>query len=70
MADTYAMKSGNKFAAEIHHSRTSSSDDAQNVGDKSVNRDEQEMARLGKRQELRVWPWSDPSKVRKIINPQ
>ncbi|EXJ61484.1 uncharacterized protein A1O5_11800 [Cladophialophora psammophila CBS 110553] len=50
MADAFAMKSGGKFASEIHHSRSSSSEQH---GEKSVNRDEQEMARLGKRQELR-----------------
>jgi hypothetical protein len=52
MADSYAMKSGSKYASEIHHSRTSS-EIARNV-EKSADRDEQEMARLGKRQELRV----------------
>ncbi|KAK5198858.1 hypothetical protein LTR99_007798 [Exophiala xenobiotica] len=51
MADSYAMKSGSKYASEIHHSRTSS-EIARNV-EKSADRDEQEMARLGKRQELR-----------------
>lgn len=51
MADAYAMKSSSKFASEIQHSRTSSSE---NNGEKSVNRDEAEMAKLGKRQELRV----------------
>ncbi|OAP59078.1 hypothetical protein AYL99_06376 [Fonsecaea erecta] len=49
MADAFALKSGGKFTSEIHHSRSSSEQN----GEKSVNRDEQEMARLGKRQELR-----------------
>lgn len=54
MAQLYAMKSGSKFASEINHSRTSSSDDASPPGMKSINRDDEEMAKLGKRQELRV----------------
>lgn len=59
MGDSYAMKSGSKYASEIHHSRTSS-EMARNV-EKSVDRDEQEMARLGKRQELRVGMQHAPS---------
>ena len=54
MAQAYAMRSGDKFASEIHHSGASSSDDAQQHSGKSVDRDEEEMAKLGKRQELRV----------------
>jgi hypothetical protein len=54
MAQVYAMKSGSKFASEINQSRTSSSDGAQPPGMKSINRDDEEMAKLGKRQELRV----------------
>lgn len=53
MENAYAMKSGSRYGPEVHHSRTSS-DGMQNV-EKSIDRDEQEMARLGKRQELRVW---------------
>ena len=53
MAQSYAMKSGSKFVSEIHHSR-SSFDDAGTPGIKSINRDDEEMAKLGKRQELRV----------------
>ncbi|ETI28184.1 hypothetical protein G647_00633 [Cladophialophora carrionii CBS 160.54] len=49
MVETYAMKSGSKIASEMHHSRSSSDQH----GAKSVDRDEEEMARLGKRQELR-----------------
>jgi hypothetical protein len=54
MAQSFAMKNGSKFASEIHHSRSSSSDDAGHPGMKSANRDDEEMAKLGKRQELRV----------------
>ncbi|KAL2424571.1 Choline transport protein [Exophiala dermatitidis] len=43
MSDTFAMKNGSKLgSSEIHHD-----------GEDSVNRDEEELARLGKRQELR-----------------
>jgi len=47
------MKNGGTFTSEIHHSRQSSSP-LPGTTEKSHNRDDEEMARLGKRQELRV----------------
>lgn len=49
MADNYEMKNGVGYAAEVHHSSASLVD-----GEKSMNRDDLDMARLGKRQTLRV----------------
>lgn len=45
MADKYAMKSGSKMTSDAF---------SEEHGQESIDRDKQEMARLGKRQELRV----------------
>ena len=49
MTDAFPMQSDSKIRSEIRLSQSSDQH-----GEKSINRDDQDMARLGKRQELRV----------------